>query len=179
MALLYSASLSWITRSGCDDPYFTHILAVYRRGFPAYAAHRALLLTRRPWRPPWFTDSPLRYWRRAYQIWRSPKLITARIYPSKAYRPQIQVGALKIQNAICLTASPDGPRIPDTTPGRGSAAQARRPRRNPPRRPFTHINRPIRRRRCVAGVRVLAAGSAIPPPVRAFWGIPTLVTART
>ena len=33
-------------------------------------------------------------------------------------------------------------------------AQARRPRRNPGRCPFTHIIRPSRRRRCVAGVRV-------------------------
>ena len=42
------ASPSWNARAGCAEPYVTHILAVYRRGFPADAAHQALLSTRRP-----------------------------------------------------------------------------------------------------------------------------------
>ena len=38
--------------AGCAEPYVRHILAVSRRGFPAYAAHVARLSAPRPMDPP-------------------------------------------------------------------------------------------------------------------------------
>ena len=72
---------SWSARAGCAEAYVTQILSVYRLGFHAYAAHRALLSKRRPMAPPWYLDSPFSYWRLLYPIWRTPNLISARIYP--------------------------------------------------------------------------------------------------
>ena len=93
--------------------------------------------------------------------------------PHTACRSQIQARALEIQSAICATASPAGPLTSDTSPGRGSASQERRRRRNPRRCPL----------RASAAV---SSGAAVLPgcaywrrraPGRAFLRTPTLGTA--